>query len=188
MLIEPENLVMVLDHFGVGIEETRRRLEAGALPGELLLELVHEHGAGPVWLTLPPRIRSQARPTPTPDELPPRFWVSLILCTAAATLTAIPILDEMEWWPQAIAIALPLGAVAGGLIWTAPQRIYGVLVGLATVAGAFVAAHAAHWLGLPFGRISLLVTIFAGGTPPIMVGVALYQSQHRRRANQPDGF
>ncbi|MCA9613537.1 MAG: hypothetical protein KC586_12345, partial [Myxococcales bacterium] len=54
VMLEPQVLVELLDAFGHPRDETKRRLASGTLPGELLRDLLKEHGAAAVWERVPP--------------------------------------------------------------------------------------------------------------------------------------
>ncbi len=60
VMLDPVELLGLLDSFGYETEEIEAAFKRGTKPGELLLQLFEEHGAETVWDALPPRAQSRA--------------------------------------------------------------------------------------------------------------------------------
>ena len=147
-LLAPEALLVVhatLEGEGA-TARLREALEAGATPGQVLVQLTERHGARAVWAALPPRWRldgaGDALPTPTSEptsgELPRVAIVGIVVATIAVVVPALVVLHPVSGASAmtVMVVAMTVHAAAGIRVLGGPG-VLGAIV--ANVVGAVIA-------------------------------------------------
>lgn len=203
-LLEPAHLLIVLEGCGRDREKLKRELEAGIIPGTLLLELFEQGRTADELVGMLPegalertRARSKARgdhqETPIRRvDLDPSLALTelsrpaVIGWLAALTVPAMLASGALPEWTidatTAVAVAAVAAAICGALIARPTSlRVAGVVAGLVAAPGSVLLS--AYWLALrerPL-RLELALAVALGALPGILLFVVAYFRHERRR-------
>ncbi|MCB9602197.1 MAG: hypothetical protein H6721_15630 [Sandaracinus sp.] len=200
VMLEPQVLVDLLDTFGHPREETKRRLASGTLPGELLRDLLKEHGAAAVWERVPPSAQRGMREPKKPrrgilgrletkERSRAERWTSVAgLC--ALIWSGMWMAGAFPEWGRGPSLGTTIASCLGGAAifgpLTVPRSagmIGGFLAGAANVLAAWL--WLTHFPEIRVGRLAVLAIVLL----PLLLGLLFSWLFERLFAvTRPRGF
>ncbi len=174
VMLDPIVLLELLDAFGKSREATKAALGSGTLPGELLRDLLKEHGAAAVWARVPLDRQRVAK-----AEAPPSLGILDRLQSKersrAERYVAIAGLTSFVWsamwmagafpeWGRGPTLGTTIASVLGGAACfatiTRPRSagmVGGFVAGLCNVGAAWLWVR--HYPDVHVGRLAVLAIV-----------------------------
>lgn len=203
-LLEPAHLLVVLEECGRDRTTIQRKIDAGAVPGTLLLELFGEGRTAEELVAMLPdgalertRARSKERgdaiekPVRRADLDPSLALTELnrpavIAWFAALTVPAMLASGVLPEWSISTSTAVPIAVLAAGaagafIAEPTRLRVAGLVAGLVGAPGAVLLSS--YWLAMreqPL-RIELALAVALGALPGMVLFLVAYFRHERRR-------
>ena len=164
-------------------EATKAALESGTLPGELLRDLLKEHGAEAVWARVPPDRQRVAKVAPPPPSLGILDRLQSKERSRAERYVALAGLTSMVWsamwmagafpeWGRGPGLGTTIASVLGGAACfatiTRPRSagmVGGFVAGLCNVGAAWLWVR--HYPDVHVGRLAVIAIVLV----PLMTGL-----------------